>query len=886
MWHSLFLALLALLAMSDYAEGGFINNRGGRDGKNRKGRVKGIDSDDVDVSDFKVKGSRKHKVKVNGGGEGGKKVHKVKLNQYYRKVPIYGASIVVEYEEEDVDETDPFVDFGVYYENKYIQQYVQSVHTNLDDAALREIIAEDLGRDNFTSTCEQWIYFVALVPYNAFICNVVGEEGGGAAIVPGGDEPNVYHWQYVIDANQGTVLEKVNQMNSALKSDLSGNAKMGQTTISRDSITAGLENADVVLRDCNHGTSCSTTLSCQSSADCEPSTKDVNGGTGIAMLAYEYTTGVFDCYRELTGEPPLDFQVPVRVHYSSNYENAFWDGSSITFGDGASTFYPLVCADVVGHELAHGFTSSNSDLQYFGESGGVNEAYSDLAGVACAAWIKGQTVDWRVGADMFKAEGLALRYMNNPPQDGSSIDHFGDYHSSMDVHYSSGVLNKAFYNMVQNGVSVNDVFKVASLANKLYWTAQSTMMQAADALVNAAHDLGVDSGGHAIVDAITAVGLVCLDDDCSPSTDSNSDSNMELDPSVPQSPQQIVGGTPATAEQFPFIVSLRHYTDVHLCGGSILRKQYPAMILTAAHCTGSLRPYYLMTVRLYSSDQDAPFDAVSNNYYDATMSRRPVNHPQYNDRTFYNDVAVIWLEDDLSGIDRLSEVQIRRNILNLGSGDECCAAGYGDALQVIGYGDTSEGGEISDTLEYVDVTYVPRSSCRAELGVSSIGDTENCAIESGKDACQGDSGGPLVRAGTTEQVGVVSWGLGCDRGYPGVYADVGSPEIYDWIMEQMSLAAAHAEQRITRDEHIAPVGHVRILSWISNSNAFVLTVAVTVTVSVAVLLLSAGCYRCTRRVRAAESKGSAALGKYATVMESDESDRDVHVECEEDLQSI
>ena len=70
----------------------------------------------------------------------------------------------------------------------------------------------------------------------------------------------------------------------------------------------------------------------------------------------------------------------MRVHYKKNYENAFWDGRQMTFGDGATRFHPLVCLDVTAHEVSHGFTQQNSNLRYKYQSGGMNEAFSDMSG--------------------------------------------------------------------------------------------------------------------------------------------------------------------------------------------------------------------------------------------------------------------------------------------------------------------------------------------------------------------------------------------------------------------------------------------------------------------------------------------------------------------------
>ncbi|MCV5736521.1 M4 family metallopeptidase, partial [Escherichia coli] len=89
---------------------------------------------------------------------------------------------------------------------------------------------------------------------------------------------------------------------------------------------------------------------------------------------------VYDMYKDWLNTAPLTFQLQMRVHYRKRYENAFWNGSSMTFGDGASYFYPLVSLDVSAHEVSHGFTEQNSNLIYSGQSGGINEAFSDMAG--------------------------------------------------------------------------------------------------------------------------------------------------------------------------------------------------------------------------------------------------------------------------------------------------------------------------------------------------------------------------------------------------------------------------------------------------------------------------------------------------------------------------
>src|SRR3546814_11197241 len=114
------------------------------------------------------------------------------------------------------------------------------------------------------------------------------------------------------------------------------------------------------------------------------------------------------------------------------------------FGDGASTFYPLVGLDVLAHEVSHGFTEQNSNLEYAYQPGGINEAFSDMAVEAAEFFFNGEN-DFLVGGEIFKAPGEALRYMEDPTLAGISIGSANDYYDGPNVHSSSGVYNRAFY---------------------------------------------------------------------------------------------------------------------------------------------------------------------------------------------------------------------------------------------------------------------------------------------------------------------------------------------------------------------------------------------------------------------------------------------------------
>ena len=137
-----------------------------------------------------------------------------------------------------------------------------------------------------------------------------------------------------------------------------------------------------------------------------------------------------------------------RVHYSSAYDNAFWQDSCfcMTYGDG-NFFNPLVSIDVAGHEMTHGVTSRTAKLIYSGESGGLNEATSDIFGsmVEYYANNANDPGDYLIGEEIYKTPGSALRYMHQPSKDGVSADCWYSGVGNIDVHYSSGVANHFFY---------------------------------------------------------------------------------------------------------------------------------------------------------------------------------------------------------------------------------------------------------------------------------------------------------------------------------------------------------------------------------------------------------------------------------------------------------
>ncbi|AKN69725.1 peptidase [Streptomyces sp. PBH53] len=207
-----------------------------------------------------------------------------------------------------------------------------------------------------------------------------------------------------------------------------------------------------------------------------------------------------------------------RVHYGSNYNNAFWDDSCfcMTYGDGdGTTFGPLVSLDVAGHEMTHGVTAKTAALTYSGESGGLNEATSDILGtmVEWHADNPSDPGDYLIGEKIVRSGfgKAALRFMDKPSRDGGSADHWTSSVGNLDVHYSSGVANHFAYLLAEgsgaktvNGVAYDSptyngatltgigrdkVGKIWYRALTVYMTSSTNYRGARTATLNAARDL-------------------------------------------------------------------------------------------------------------------------------------------------------------------------------------------------------------------------------------------------------------------------------------------------------------------------------------------------------------------------------------------------------------
>lgn len=196
--------------------------------------------------------------------------------------------------------------------------------------------------------------------------------------------------------------------------------------------------------------------------------RDSDQDTGDAAVDRAWTTSaaIWDLFAEIFGRMSVDgagTPIVVTVHYGTDYDNAFWNGSQLVFGDGdGEIFGPFTePIDVMAHEFTHGVTEHTAALTYDGQPGALNESVSDVFASICKQRSLGQTVaqaDWLIGEGIFMpgVRATALRSMEDPgsayddprlgkdPQVGSMADYVATSDDSGGVHINSGIPNRAF----------------------------------------------------------------------------------------------------------------------------------------------------------------------------------------------------------------------------------------------------------------------------------------------------------------------------------------------------------------------------------------------------------------------------------------------------------
>jgi Zn-dependent metalloprotease len=213
-----------------------------------------------------------------------------------------------------------------------------------------------------------------------------------------------------------------------------------------------------------------------------------------ANKAFDGSGHTFDFYKEIFQRTSIDNKGMVLiscVRFGENYGNAFWTNKYMVYGEGGDGFFRrgrMSDLSVCAHELTHGVTDYEANLNYYDEAGGLNEGMSDIFASMCEQWVNKETVKdahWLIGKDMVE-NGTALRSMKEPgkahPMDGQ-IAHCDDFEPTQDPHVSSGIPNRAFYVtcMEIGGHSWEKAGKIWYIALKDALSEDSTFQEAANA---------------------------------------------------------------------------------------------------------------------------------------------------------------------------------------------------------------------------------------------------------------------------------------------------------------------------------------------------------------------------------------------------------------------
>ncbi len=349
----------------------------------------------------------------------------------------------------------------------------------------------------------------------------------------------------IIDATRGAVLDSWDDVHTAPapggigRSLFAGNVPLTTETATggftlTDNTRGGMRTVDMKNRQFGSGTAFTD-------AD---NTWGNNATSDRATVAADAQYGValtWDYYKQVHGRNGIanDGKGAVsRVHYGRNYANAYWSDSCfcMTYGDGNSSILPLVSIDVAGHEMSHGVTSRTAGLIYSGESGGLNEATSDIMGtnVEFFASNANDPGDYLIGEKLFTNGTSVIRNMMKPSIDGQSADCYYASVGGIDVHYSSGIANHFYFLLAQgttagqpsptcvagntkvatgagtlSGIGREKAEKIWYRALTVYMTSGTTYAAARAATLSAAADLY--GAGSAEVNAVaTAWGAVLV----------------------------------------------------------------------------------------------------------------------------------------------------------------------------------------------------------------------------------------------------------------------------------------------------------------------------------------------------------------------------------------
>ncbi|WP_139491528.1 M4 family metallopeptidase [Brevibacillus dissolubilis] len=313
------------------------------------------------------------------------------------------------------------------------------------------------------------------------------------------DSSEPVYYDVFVDAIDGTVVHQINKILHAAAVG-SGKGVLGDTkSLNTDSYTGGFYLRDVTKPMFSTGGKIETYTANNGST--LPGTllsdADNNWNDPAGVDAHAYAGMTYDYFYNKHGRNSYNNSgatIKSTVHYGNKYNNAFWNGTQMVYGDGDGTTFIAFSGslDVIAHEITHAVTETSADLVYQDQPGALNESFSDVFGNL----VENKADDlWLVGEDIYTpaTPGDALRSMSNPAAYGDP-GHMDDYNYTTGdnggVHTNSGIPNKAFYNFVTSaGVTRDEAGAVYYRALTRYLTTNSQFLDARNAVIQSAVDL-------------------------------------------------------------------------------------------------------------------------------------------------------------------------------------------------------------------------------------------------------------------------------------------------------------------------------------------------------------------------------------------------------------
>jgi bacillolysin len=379
--------------------------------------------------------------------------------------------------------------------------------------------------ENFMSTTKE----LNMKPTLAYKFNIYAKEPISRAFI-------------YVDATTGQILHVNNIIKNAIDAAVDGTVATrysGTKTIKTDSYNSAYRLRDysrgsgIIIYDMNQGTSYSSAVDF-TDADNNWTAAEFNNTAkdNVGLEAAWAFQVIYDYWSNIHGRNSFDNAgalAKAYVHYDVSYENAYWDGSVFTFGDGATSFDALACLDVSAHEYGHAVCEKTCNLTYSYESGALNEAFSDIWGAAAenygaptkSIWVMGEDIELRSGHE-------GLRILSNPNAEGLPDTYLGTnwYTGTSDyggVHYNNGPFCYWFYLISVGGSGTNDngktynisalgitkAEKIAYRMESVYMTSSSNYADARTYAIQSAIDLYGEGSNEVIqvTNAMAAIGV-------------------------------------------------------------------------------------------------------------------------------------------------------------------------------------------------------------------------------------------------------------------------------------------------------------------------------------------------------------------------------------------